>query len=314
MRCALLGFALGVIVLQQQALLPPLVWSAWLAVPLAVALAAAWASRRSTGAVRRVAGVIALVSVAALTAGAGFFYAAMRAEVRLADELPPAWEGRDIDLIGVIDELPQSVERGTRFVFAVERAVTDGAVVPSRLSLAWYAALGHDVTVRAVPELRAGERWQLRVRLKRPHGTVNPHGFDVEAWLLENGFRATGYVRNDDRNARLDAFAGRASDYVQRARTAVRDRIVEALPGAPYAGVIVALTIGEQRAIPEAQWRIFNRTGVTHLISISGLHVTVFAAIAGGIAYLLARRSVRLTEHVPARKVAALVGAIAATL
>ena len=78
--------------------------------------------------------------------------------------------------------------------------------------------------------------------------------------------------------------------------------------------MIVALTIGDQRAIPEAQWRVFNRTGITHLISISGLHVTVFAALAGGLAYALARRSVRLTTRMPARKVAAVVGVVAATL
>src|SRR5262249_15621596 len=154
------------------------------------------------GAVQIVARIMALVSVAVLAGGAGFFYAAWRAEVRLADELPPAWEGRDIQLIGVIDELPQAVERGTRFVFAVERALTEGAVVPSRLSLVWYAALARDDQVRPVPELHAGERWKLLVRLKRPHGTVNPHGFDVEAWLLENDLRATGYVRDADANQR----------------------------------------------------------------------------------------------------------------
>jgi len=76
----------------------------------------------------------------------------------------------------------------------------------------------------------------------------------------------------------------------------------------------VALTIGDQRAIPETQWRVFNRTGITHLISISGLHVTVFAALAGGFAYWLARCSPRLTRRVAARKVAAIVGVTAATL
>ena len=82
------------------------------------------------------------------------------------------------------------------------------------------------------PELAAGERWRLIVRLKRPHGTVNPHGFDVEAWLLENGLRATGYVRDDERNARLDAFAGRVADYVQRARERVRDAHPRRVAGA----------------------------------------------------------------------------------
>src|SRR5206468_4692131 len=127
------------------------------------------------------------------------------------------------------------------------------------------------------------------------------------------GLRATGYVRNDARNVRIDAFAGRPSDWVERTRERIRARILAALPDKPYAGVIVALTIGDQRAIPESQWAIFNRTGITHLISISGLHVTVFAALAGALAYALARRSTRLTTRLPARKLAALVGVVAAT-
>ena len=99
---------------------------------------------------------------------------------------------------------------------------------------------------------------------------------------------------------------------MQRARERIRERIVAALPGARYAGVIVALAIGDQRAIPEEQWTVFNRTGISHLVSISGLHVTVFAAFAGGIAYALARRSTRLTARIPARKLAAAVGVVAA--
>ncbi len=244
-----------------------------------------------------------------MTAGTlGFGYAAWRAEARLADALPARWEGEDIMLAGVVDELPQRSDRGTRFAFAVERIETAGAIVPRRLSLAWYAQRHQGGAIDPVPDLVAGERWRLVVRLKRPHGAVNPHGFDVEAWLLQHGLRATGYVRSGERNARLDAFAGRPSDYVQRAREEVRARIVAALPEARFAGVIVALTIGEQRAIPEAQWAVFNRTGIGHLISISGLHVTVFAALAGGLAFALARRSVALTARVPARRVAVGVG------
>ena len=81
-----------------------------------------------------------------------------------------------------------------------------------------------------MPELAGGERWRLVVRLKRPHGNVNPGGFDVEAWLLEQNLRATGYVRTDEANVRVDAFAGRLRDHVQRARAAVRARIEAALP------------------------------------------------------------------------------------
>ena len=87
-----------------------------------------------------------------------------------------------------------------------------------------------------MPDIAAGERWRLIVRLKRPHGTVNPHGFDVEAWLLESGLRATGYVRSTT-GTRLDPFAGRGSDYVQRARERVRARILAALRGGAHTPV-----------------------------------------------------------------------------
>ena len=306
---ALAAFAAGALMLQARPALPAeTTWVVGSASLAAAGIALRVLARRSTR-VRVVATALLVLASGAL----GFGYAAWRAELRLADALPPAWEGEDIALVGIVDELPQRSERGTRFAFAVERVETARAIVPGRLSLAWYAQWQKGNVVDPVPDIVAGERWRLVVRLKRPHGNVNPHGFDLEAWLLENGLRATGYVRASEHNARLDAFAGRASDYIQRARERIRARIVDALPEARHAGVIVALTIGEQRAIPEAQWAVFNRTGIGHLISISGLHVTVFAALAGGLAFALARRFVALTTRVPARKVAAGVGVMFAT-
>ena len=313
MRGLLLAFALGVLALQQRPELPPLAWSTAVAIPLAIALVAGLIARRATGHSRRAARAASISAAVATVALAGFFYAAWRAELRLADMLPSAWEGRDIELIGVVDELPQRLDGGTRFAFEVERVLTPGAIVPTRISLAWYATqYGDRNAQREAPEPHAGERWQLVVRLKRPHGTINPHGFDFEAWLLENDLRATGYVREVDTNRRVDAFAGRPGDYVERLRESVRDRILATLGARPYAGVIAALAIGDERAIPNEQWRTFNRTGVGHLISISGLHVTFFATLIGAILFWLWRRSHRLTLILPARKAAAITGVIAA--
>ncbi len=316
MRCVLLAFALGVIALQQQATLPSGDVTAYTLIPLFVAAAAAGAARRTKGGVRRIARATAFTSAFVAAALAGFCYAAWRAEVRLADQLPAAWEGRDIEVVGVIDELPQPVDRGTRFAFSVERIITADAVVPTSLSLAWYNGYARagavDATPDPVPVLHAGERWNLVVRLKRPHGTVNPNGFDVEAWLLENNLRATGNVRQDKADHRVDAFAGRAADYVGRARESIRTRMLAALEGRPYAGVIAALAIGDERAIPATQWQLFNRTGVGHLISISGLHITFFATLIGACVYGLWRRSHALTTRLPARKAAAVGGVLAA--
>jgi competence protein ComEC len=293
------AFALGIAWLQTRAELPDPTW--W-------PLVAGGACTVVGGLLR--AGPAWAGAVAVLAGGVlvGHGYAAWRAELRLADALPAAWEGEDLRFVGVIDDLPRRTPNGVRFAFAVERVDTAGAQVPQRVSLAWQVGWPDAERGVEVPEIRAGQRWHLTVRLRRPHGNVNPGAFDLEAWLLERNMRATGYVRIGEPNVRVDAFAGRPLDHVQRARERIRDRIAAALPGAPYAAVLVALAIGDQSGLDDRQWNVFNRTGTGHLISVSGLHVTVFAWLAGGAAFALARRSTRLTSHVPARRTAAVFG------
>ncbi|MBA3775666.1 MAG: DNA internalization-related competence protein ComEC/Rec2, partial [Betaproteobacteria bacterium] len=305
------AFACGIALLQTRPFLPPVPGAIAVAGVCLCGLGAAW-RRRSSASWSRAAYAAPLALTLSGAALFGFGYAAWRAETRLADELPRVWEGEDIRIVGVVDDLPQASSRGTRFAFAVERVATPRASVPDRVSLAWHAPRQPDGAAQAMPPIRAGERWAFTVRLKRPHGTINPGGFDLEAWLLERNLRATGYVRGDAAPQRLAAFAGRSRDYVQQSRERIRDRILLALRDAPFAGVIVALVIGDQRAIPDAQWTVFNRTGITHLVSISGLHVTVFATIAGALVFALARRSVRITTLCPARKIAATLGLFAA--
>src|SRR6185436_17774319 len=156
-----------------------------------------------------------------------------------------------------------------------------------------------------------GERWAFTVRLRRTHGLVNPHGFDYEAWLLERGIGATGYVRSRG-EPRLLGQRGSPLDLVEKAREAVRDRFASVLGATPAAGILAALAVGDQRAISREEWQLFNRTGVTHLMSISGLHVTLVSGLAAWLVSLLWRRLPALTLRVPARKAGALVAIVAA--
>lgn len=297
MRSAILCFAFGVWLLQQQAALPP--WSA-LTLAAAVLAGLTFTALRLRAPWRR--GVV--LPAAAL---AGFVWAAALGQARLADALPEENEGRDIRLTGVVAGLPQTYENGVRFDFAVEQAA---ARVPSKLSLAWYRGWRHeeDGEWHELQALHAGERWQLTVRLKRPHGNLNPHGFDYEAWLFERGVRATGYVRPDAGNRRLDAFVWRPGHAVERLREAVRSRFLRALPERDYAGVLVALAVGDQRAIDGGLWQLFARTGISHLMSISGLHVTMVAALGAGLTSFLWRRRPALMLRLPAQKAAAAAG------
>jgi competence protein ComEC len=296
----ILGFVAGVGVLQIQAQLPSPAVAAWL-LALAAGLASVQRWRTAPAALR-------LAALCMAAAAAGFLWAAGFAQQRLADELPAAWEGRDVRVNGVVARLPQPFDRGVRFELDVERVLTAGAVVPRRVLVSWYGAWRRDAPAAAGPAVRAGERWQLTLRLRRPHGTANPHGFDYEAWLLERSIRATGYVRPNETPQRLEAFVPRLGYAVERLRERIRTRILDALAAEPYAGVIAALVMGDQRVIPAAQWTVFTRTGVNHLMSISGLHVTMIAAAAFALVHALWRRSARLALRLPARRAAVLAG------
>lgn len=299
MRLFSLGFLAGTAWLQQAGALPE-ARLAGLAVAL---LLAAGLARRGTRA--------ALVVLAGLVAGHDL--AAWRAQARLADELPPAWEGRDIALEGVVAGLPQEGERGTRFIFEPRLVTTPGARVPSRVSVTWYAPRAGSGDAGIAPAaIRAGERWRLTVRLKRPRGLANPHAFDFEPWALQRGIRATGYVRTTPGPVRVDAHEAGWPQSLHRIRGLLRDGLRAELGDARFAGVLVALAIGDQDAIAGRDWEVFWRTGVGHLVSISGLHVTLLASLAFVAVSFHWVRVPALALAVPARKAGAVAGVAAA--
>jgi competence protein ComEC len=282
-RLALLALAwLGGTALQlQRAEVAPLAPACVLA---SVALLAAWWCRSR------------LWLCAPLLAAAAFGITEARGAWRLADALTAALEGRDILLTGTIASLPQPGLSGTRFEFEVHGATAAGRAVrvPRRVALGWYRGFEPDALLGAPEqELRAGQRWRFTVRLKQPHGSFNPHGFDLELWLFERCLRASGHVRATagDRPVLLSRADGQAVD---RLRQHLRERIDAWVDDPRAAGVLAALVVGDQGAIDRADWDLFRDTGVAHLMSISGLHVTMFAWLAAGVVGWLWRRSGRL--------------------
>lgn len=264
----------------------------------------------SPAAVQRREAILALARFAALLLAAGA-WTMLRAGQALELRIAPDQEGVDFVVRGHVAGMPQAFERGERFLFRIERCVGPSAGAAPvdcpegrDVRLAWYRHFGQAGKVEdgertggppRRPGPQPGERWQLTVRLKRPHGLLNPGAFDSELRALEEGIAATGYVRASRDpawpNRQLAGRSWRPGPAIEAARTVLRDAILAALAGerADAAGVVAALSIGDQAAIPGAWWETFNRTGVGHLMSISGLHITMLAGMAGG----LARRALR---------------------
>lgn len=238
--------------------------------------------------------------------------------------LNPALEGQDIMVTGTVAGLPEAMETGVRFRLQVDSASLQGKSlqVPPLIDLAWYHEAGASgAQPRQAGAPHAGERWRMVVRLKAPHGARNPNGFDYELRQWEQGVQAVGYVRagpKDGPPARLDA----ALRYpVLQLREQVRDAILTRLAAAAEgpaevraAGVVAALVTGDQRAIDRSDWNVFRATGVAHLVSISGLHITLFAWLAALVVGGLWRRAPRLCLAWPAQSAALLGGLLLATV
>lgn len=299
------SMTLGAWWLQQQAELPAL-GNVLFVFPLGVF---AWWSGRFRGTAGHVLATLCWLLIGVLI---GFHWAAGHARMRMASQLGDAWQGRDVRIEGVIAGITHPGERGTRFVMEVERVRSVGAIVPKRVSLTWYASWSGDRT--HIPELLAGQRWQLTVRLRPPHGNFNPHGFDAEAKMLERGIRARGYVRDEPSATLLIPMVWQPKYIVERSRERIRRNLQRLIGDRAYAGIIVALAIGDQRAISPQHWTVFTRTGVNHLMSISGLHITMVSGLVFAMALRIWRRSVFLSARISPLRAATLAGLLMAVV
>ncbi len=242
-----------------------------------------------------------------------FSLCGLRSVLFLDQSLDARLQGQDLAVTGVVAAMVQHNDAGARFRFDVESAQTGGVAValPPSIYLNWYNGVSGSaagVNLQRQPgRIAPGERWRMTVRLKAPHGASNPHGFDFELWLWEQGLQATGYVRAGPRDAAPERLAQTRAHPIEQARQRVRDAVFERLQDRRVAGIVAALVVGDQNAIDQSDWDVFRAAGVAHLMSISGLHVTMFAWGAALTLGWLWRRSSQLCLAWPASH-AALVG------
>ncbi|NOQ89007.1 MAG: DNA internalization-related competence protein ComEC/Rec2, partial [Gammaproteobacteria bacterium] len=241
----------------------------------------------------------------------GIVHASYFANRQLASRLSESLTGQNIVINGTISNIPVTNNEVQRFEFSVEShrlltAETNKPVAgafPKKIRLSWY--YGRPVN--------AGEKWQLEVRLKPPHGFMNPGGFDYEAWLFQHGIHATGYVRKSSLNRRLQG-ASASINYIRQTLSSQIGVLASRAntPENNSFSLVKALAIGDKSSISNKQWRVLANTGTSHLMAISGLHI----GLASLFAYLLIRRIVPVfvMKRIPAQHVALTAGMFTAFL
>ena len=198
-----------------------------------------------------------------------FIWTASYAQFRLIDRLPGSLSGQDFAVSGWIDGFVDLQPDRAVFSLRVEQSASDA--VPGRVRLTWY-----DPPAAIEP----GENLSLTVRLRSPRGLANPGSFDYERWLFLESYGATGYVRAGEVVARPRWILGQSwlifrHDLAQKIAAAVTDSGAAAL--------ITALTLGERSGFSDRHWRTLRRTGTSHLVAISGMHVGLIALLLFGL-------------------------------
>jgi competence protein ComEC len=252
----------------------------------------------------------------------GFVYAAISAEIRLSDELPKGWEQKNIQVVGVVASIVKVSPRGERFLFNIEQIITPNAQAPTKVLLnhyqqnTWFNKSDQieKKTLSKPAKFSVGERWQLTIKLKRPHTTYNPNGYDFEAWALAHQIRAMGTIRSKSGLKKIADFVWRPRYMVEFCREKVANRLTSTLKNKPYVGVIRALVVGDDSQINHHDWQVYLHTGVNHLMSISGLHITMLAGLAFAAITYIWRHFPHLVLWMPTRKAATLGGGLIALL
>ncbi|WP_368647034.1 ComEC/Rec2 family competence protein [Castellaniella ginsengisoli] len=256
-----------------------------------------------------------------LAAWAGFVFTVLHTQARLGQALADGNVDRVSRVTLRVDSLPKLQPDLLAFDAVVLDAHPGG--VPERIRVRWPAGgwRGPYAPARPadppLPEVRPGQVWRMALVLRPVRAAQNLHAFDYESHAFAAGLRAQGTVRGQPEWLRDEDWAG-LSVIAGRARHAVREAMAPHLHGLRYGPVLRALAIGDQDGVDDADWTVFNRTGITHLVSISGSHITMLAGL-GALAVSALWRRLRwrgrcLAERWPARRAGALAALLVAWL
>ncbi len=193
------------------------------------------------------------------------------------ESLPPNHISRftdtgPVEISGSVTESPEIRNNRLSFELSARTVGIDGKAVP----------VSGKINVRVlnnIPDVSAGDTVFFKSGIRSVRNFNNPGGFDYKRHMVFKGISGTAYVAGDE--IRIEP----NQDYIiwERAIENVRKKfslLIENSAPSDEAGVLKALLIGDQNFIsPEVRGN-FNRTGTSHVLAISGLHIGIVATVS----------------------------------
>lgn len=237
------------------------------------------------------------LSLAAL----GLVLAALRAQVVAAPVLPFRYygpiEGRIVDIDrSFSDELRLTLDRVVLEDMAPDRT-------PGRIRVALHGDQGFTTLAPGLTVILSGH-------LSPPDGPVEPGGFDFQRLAWFSGLGAVGYTRSPV--LALEPPEGGLALLAFRLRMRLSQGMQAAIPG--QAGAFAAaLMTGDRSGVNQATNEALRASNLSHLISISGLHMGLLAGFVFGACRYGLALAPPLALRLNTKKLAALVALLAAT-
>ncbi|MFK5985992.1 MAG: DNA internalization-related competence protein ComEC/Rec2 [Pseudomonadota bacterium] len=245
-----------------------------------------------------------------------FFISYFNAKQSLAHIFPEQLQSKEILVRGYIDSIPIESPLSIKFNFRIEQILEPKtAFNKQRVRLSWYKS--STIPVLLASDIKPGDFWQFKLKLKQPSGLLNPGGRDYEKWLFAHKIRAVGYIRKAKENKLLDnvikpilPVSQQLLYRLHQLRQKMATQLKFILKDNEFKGIYLALILGIKDQITPLQWQVFLDSGTNHLIAISGLHIGLLAAIGFYIGLVLWSVSEVLLKRFPAQ----LAGAVMALI
>jgi competence protein ComEC len=185
-----------------------------------------------------------------------------------------------------VADAPERATLSTRFTLAVDEiAHADSSVGVEGKIRATLQPSSWEATAESFPRVYEGDRIRLTSDVQTAPGQRNPGGFDYGAYLARRGVCCTTYVGQPAKVTRLAQTESVLTDVVVRVRRFVRWQIRRYVPSADGQAVLQALLLGDRSRVTDEQRQQFAKTGLMHLLAVSGLHVF----LVGMVFYMLLR-------------------------
>ncbi len=210
-------------------------------------------------------------------------YGNYRSYLRLQNALKPQYYNKILNLKFQINKIPIKTDKSTQLQGRVLNNTDYDGLNLNNIQINIYGINNSQFN------FEVGDIWQAQAKIKPSYAMQNPHVFDYEYYLFNNSIQAiatlsfnkVNFIQSNSAVQLLRQFNFRL--YIEKLRFNLQQNTMPLIQYLEYGNVLLALGLGNQSLINKNQWLLFNNSGIGHLISISGLHITIFALLASYI-------------------------------